>query len=317
MLTRARREAEFSDYVAARRAYLYRFAWLLCGDPHLAEDLVQQALTKLYVSWTRVQAAESPDAYARRVLVNTHLDEVRRPFRRREQPAEDHQLDGPTSDATPYEDLDDLGAALRSLAPRQRAVVVLRHYWGLSVDETADSLGIAPGTVKSQTSDAIARHLDPQGKHYPGKAAHFERSWSSDRTGRTAVSTTVPWAKVAHQATVGTKVTISAHEGPACGPPPEPAWHVPTCRTVVLGGVSVTKVTYTGGPGPTSPDYWRPNAKGAWVKVNVFSMDDGFLLDPTANPHVDPTPLPELDIDEDGIGPLLADPALDVTVVDG
>jgi len=166
-------------------------------------------------------------------------------------------------------------------------------------------------------ADAVARHLDPQGKHYPGKAAHFERSWSSDRTGRTAVSTTVPWAKVAHQATVGTKVTISAHEGPACGPPPEPAWHVPTCRTVVLGGVSVTKVTYTGGPGPTSPDYWRPNAKGAWVKVNVFSMDDGFLLDPTANPHVDPTPLPELDIDEDGIGPLLADPALDVTVVDG
>jgi RNA polymerase sigma-70 factor (sigma-E family) len=164
MRTRARREAEFSDYVGRRRNHLYRTAWLVCGDPHLAEDLVQQALTKLYVSWHRLREEGAVDAYARRILVNAHLDEVRRPFRRREQSAPDDQLERAGTVDLEYEDLDDLGAALRALAPGQRAVVVLRHYWGLSVNETADTLGIAPGTVKSQTSEAIAhlrRALEP------------------------------------------------------------------------------------------------------------------------------------------------------------
>lgn len=158
MRTRAQREAEFSDYVSRRRTHLYRTAWLICGDSHLAEDLVQQTLTKLYVSWHRIREEGAADAYARRILVNTHLDEVRRPFRRRELSTADEQLDRAAPGAVPYEDLEHLGAALRDLAPRQRAVVVLRHYWGLSVNETADTLGIAPGTVKSQTFEAIA-HL--------------------------------------------------------------------------------------------------------------------------------------------------------------
>ncbi|WP_020141682.1 SigE family RNA polymerase sigma factor [Terracoccus sp. 273MFTsu3.1] len=164
MRTRAQREAEFSDYVARRRTHLFRTAWLICGDSHLAEDLVQQTLTKLYVSWHRLREESAVDAYARRILVNTHLDEVRRPFRRSERSAPDDELDRAGRMDLAYEDLDDLGAALRALPPGQRTVVVLRHYWGLSVNETADTLGIAPGTVKSQTFEAIAqlrRTLEP------------------------------------------------------------------------------------------------------------------------------------------------------------
>lgn len=157
--TRSRRdrEAEFSAFVVARRDRLYRTAWLLCGDPHLAEDLVQQALTRLYASWHRVRDEGSVDAYARKILVNIHLDDTRRPFRRRERLAPDWHLEHAAPAGTSLEEADELAAALRSLAPGQRAVVVLRHYWGLSVEETADTLGISPGTVKSQTSDALAR----------------------------------------------------------------------------------------------------------------------------------------------------------------
>jgi RNA polymerase sigma-70 factor (sigma-E family) len=156
---RHERDRGFGEYVAERRGHLYRTAYLLCGDPHRAEDVVQQALAKLYVAWPRVSRLDSVDAYVRRIVVNAHLDEVRRPWRR-ERPVDAGAwsvLDRPVEEAVPAEDSDALWTALRGLAPGQRRVVVLRHYWGLSVDETAADLGISPGTVKSQTSDALAR----------------------------------------------------------------------------------------------------------------------------------------------------------------
>jgi RNA polymerase sigma-70 factor (sigma-E family) len=159
MTTKARREAGFGEYVAERRAHLYRTAYLLCGDPHRAEDIVQQALTKLYAAWPRASRLDSVDAYARRVVVNAHIDETRRPWRR-ERPVDattQAGLDRPVEPGLAPEDSDALWTALRGLAPGQRRAVVLRHYWGLSVDETAADLGISPGTVKSQTSDALAR----------------------------------------------------------------------------------------------------------------------------------------------------------------
>ena len=151
----ARRDQGFGEYVAERRGHLYRTAYLLCGDAHRAEDIVQLALTKLYAAWPRASRLDSVDAYARRIVVNAHIDETRRPWRR-ERPV-GHGLDRPAETAVTPEDSDALWAALRGLAPGQRRVVVLRHYWGLSVDETAADLGISPGTVKSQTSDALAR----------------------------------------------------------------------------------------------------------------------------------------------------------------
>ncbi|WP_139981583.1 SigE family RNA polymerase sigma factor [Nocardioides litoris] len=153
---REEREQAFTTYVAERRPHLHRTAYLLCGgDGHRAEDVVQQALAKLYAAWPRVARAGSIDAYARRVLVNAHLDEVRRPWRR-ERPVADG-LDRAAPAGPTVEETDALWTALAALAPGQRRVVVLRHYLGLSVEETAADLGVSPGTVKSQTADALAR----------------------------------------------------------------------------------------------------------------------------------------------------------------
>ena len=94
--------------------------------------------------------------------MNSHLDEVRRPWRRERptDPADGGRLDRAVPGGFSHEDSDALWTALRGLAPGQRRVVVLRHFWGLSVDETAADLGISAGTVKSQTSDALARLRD-------------------------------------------------------------------------------------------------------------------------------------------------------------
>jgi RNA polymerase sigma factor (sigma-70 family) len=90
------------------------------------------------------------------VIINSHLDERRRPWRR-ESPTEEERLDRPAPAGVTPEDSDALWSALRRLGPKQRRVVVLRHYWGLSVEETAADLGVSPGTVKSQTSAALAK----------------------------------------------------------------------------------------------------------------------------------------------------------------
>jgi RNA polymerase sigma-70 factor (sigma-E family) len=150
------RDDGFTAYVAGRRAHLFRAAYLLCGDPHRAEDIVQTALAKLYVAWPRASRADSVDAYVRRVIINSHLDETRRPWRR-ESPTEEDRLDRAAPSGVTPEDADALWTALRQLGPKQRRVVVLRHYWGLSVEETAADLGVSPGTVKSQTSAALER----------------------------------------------------------------------------------------------------------------------------------------------------------------
>ena len=150
------RDDGFTAYVVGRRAHLFRAAYLLCGDPHRAEDIVQNALAKLYVAWPRASRADSVDAYVRRVIINSHLDEKRRPWRR-EAPTSDDRLDRPARAGVTPEDSDALWTALRALGPKQRRVVVLRHYWGLSVEETAADLGVSPGTVKSQTSAALEK----------------------------------------------------------------------------------------------------------------------------------------------------------------
>lgn len=144
----------FTTYVAQRRLQLFRTACLLCGDPHQAEDIVQDALARLYVAWPRASRADNVDGYVRRIIINSHLNQVRRPWRR-----EHVALDvgeRPTSVRMPTEDLQVMWAAIRSLPLGQRKVVVLRHYLGLSVEETAADLGVSAGTVKSQTSDALA-----------------------------------------------------------------------------------------------------------------------------------------------------------------
>ena len=149
------RDREFGEYFDARAAVLRRTAYLLCGDWHRAEDLVQSALVKLYLAWPRLRSDGAIDAYARKILVRTAIDDSRRRFRSSETPVGSppeialEQLAG-------AEDALDVRRALAALPPRQRATVVLRYWEDLPVDETANLLGCSEGTVKSQAAKGLA-----------------------------------------------------------------------------------------------------------------------------------------------------------------
>lgn len=143
-------EDDFRELYVARAAALRRTAFLLCGDWHQAEDLVQVSFAKLYAAWRRV---DRPEPYLRQVLVRSWIDETRRPHRR-ERPSADLP-DGPTSPGSSFEDRQLLKAALLRVPPRQRACLVLRFFDDLSVADTARALGINENTVKSQTSRGL------------------------------------------------------------------------------------------------------------------------------------------------------------------
>lgn len=156
---------EFRDFVMSRRARLLQSAWLLTGDWHLAEDLVQTALLRTLPHWRRI-AAENPDAYVRRALYTVHASWWRRRWRR-ELPTETPPEVPTTHDVYAEVDLRRVVvAALRRLTPRQRAVLVLRFFEDLSERETALALGCSVGTVKSQTAKALAA-LRAQGLALP------------------------------------------------------------------------------------------------------------------------------------------------------
>jgi RNA polymerase sigma-70 factor (sigma-E family) len=151
------REVDFRSFVTARRAALVRTATVLAaGDPHQAEDLVQTALTRLYVAWHRVDRDRGPEHYARRILVNALVDEQRRPWRRRETSRAELPDTVVAHDGT-AEDGDAVRRALAELAPRMRAAVVLRHWLGYDVAECAQLLDCSEGTVKSQTARGLDR----------------------------------------------------------------------------------------------------------------------------------------------------------------
>jgi RNA polymerase sigma-70 factor (sigma-E family) len=147
-------EAAYREYVTARMEVMRRTAYLLCRDWHTADDLVSVSISKLYRHWPRVGALPGLDAYMRKVLLRTWLDEKRRPWRREhvteELPELASAMDHAVVDRAQLVDL------LDGLPPRRRAAVVLRLYCDLSVEETAEILGCSAGTVKSQT----ARGLD-------------------------------------------------------------------------------------------------------------------------------------------------------------
>jgi RNA polymerase sigma-70 factor (sigma-E family) len=150
------RDAEYLEYVTAHRGRMLRTARLLAaGDTHWAEDLVQVALTKLYVHWTKVRREDGAARYADRILVNSFLDERRRMWRRREATTEQMYDAEPPPSQDPAERLTVL-AALGKLPRRQDAVVVLRYFRDFDVHTTAELMGCSEGTVKSQTSRALS-----------------------------------------------------------------------------------------------------------------------------------------------------------------
>jgi RNA polymerase sigma-70 factor (sigma-E family) len=152
---RAARDAEFESWLIAREPALQRTAHLLTGDVHTGQDLVQVTLAKLYLAWDRIRDRGSVDAYARKILVNEHRTAWRRPVRRREQVTESVP-DRPAPDQSYDGQREAVWSFVASLPPRQRAVIVLRFYEQLTEPEIADLLGISLGTVKSQSSRALA-----------------------------------------------------------------------------------------------------------------------------------------------------------------
>jgi len=151
-----RRDADFSAYLAARQPSLLRTAYLLTGNRHDAEDLVQTAFAKLYLSWDKVRDRGSVDGYVRRILVNEHSSLWRRAWKRRETSQDHTTFDAPVHDAHDDGQGTALWDVVQTLPRKARAVLVLRYYEELSEAETAEVLGISVGTVKSQTSRALA-----------------------------------------------------------------------------------------------------------------------------------------------------------------
>jgi len=142
-------EQAYVDFVDASRPTLHAYAWLLTAEAHGAEDLLQETFVRMYVQWRRVSSGQ-PLAYARRVMSNLHTDRWRKGRRERltdEVPETAYRQDPVTTD---------LVRALQQLSPRERECVVLRHYLDLSEKDTAATLGVSVGAVKSYTSKGLA-----------------------------------------------------------------------------------------------------------------------------------------------------------------
>jgi RNA polymerase sigma-70 factor (sigma-E family) len=150
------RDREFTEFVLVQRAALVRVAALLVsGDVARAEDVVQTALTKLYLAWPRVRS-DTAGAYARRCVVNAAMDDHRSLFSRRERVSE--ELPDVAVAADPQrDDATTLVALLAALPDGMRAAVVLRYVEGLSIAETADAMGCSEGNVKSQSARGLER----------------------------------------------------------------------------------------------------------------------------------------------------------------
>jgi len=143
------RDSDFDEWVLHNRIRLHKTAFLLCGDWYLADDLVQEALIKCFPKWKRITNNGDPTPYLRTTLVRLCVDHSRRPSRREvaDSPVEDRY---PSVGGVPGSD--HLLTALQSIPPGQRAVLVLRYWDGLTIDQTAKSLRTSTGNVKSQSS---------------------------------------------------------------------------------------------------------------------------------------------------------------------
>lgn len=164
------RDTEFGEYVAARWTRLVRAAVLLGCSPHEAEDVTQTALTRCLVKWSQVQRADDRDAYVYRVLVNTFTDSRRRRWNA-ERPTEELPELTSADDRSETDDVHDrhtLDRALANLGADQRAVVVLRYYLHQTEAQMAETLHVAPGTVKSRLARALAAMaIDPALADHP------------------------------------------------------------------------------------------------------------------------------------------------------
>jgi RNA polymerase sigma-70 factor (sigma-E family) len=156
-------EVGFVEFAAARSGALFRTAWLLCGDWHLAEDLVQDTLGRLYPRWSKVAKTDHPAAYANQVLVRLFLSQRRR-MSSREQPTAGGEGIDRSIDAVDVSLRVTLLDALAQLDRKDRAVMVLRYWEDLDAPTTAALVGMTPAAVRTRSSRALARLRDVLGE---------------------------------------------------------------------------------------------------------------------------------------------------------
>ncbi len=155
--SKAQEKAEFAEFVAARSAALHRAAYLMVGEPSLAQDLVQEALSKTYAAWPRLRDKGNAEAYARKAITTTAIS-----WFRRKGWSHERSTDAPPDRATPGHDDQVTQSAwlwecLQGLPARQRAAIVLRYYEDLTEAQTAETMGCAVGTVKSQVAAGLTK----------------------------------------------------------------------------------------------------------------------------------------------------------------
>lgn len=152
----ASQRADFVEFATARSRALQRAAYLMVGDPGLAQDLVQEALTKTYLAWPRLRDAGNAEAYTRKAITSTAISWFRRKAWT-ERPAAELPESGRPSHETTVAESSWLWAAMLELPVRQRAAIVLRYYEDLTEAQTAEAMGCAVGTVKSQVSAGLTK----------------------------------------------------------------------------------------------------------------------------------------------------------------
>ena len=152
-----RDRAGFSEFVVARSPALHRAAYLMVGDVSLAQDLVQEALTKTYVAWPRLRDPSRAESYTRKAITTTAIGWFRKKSWYGERVSDSLPDRGTGGHEDQVTQTDWLWAALAELPVRQRAAVVLRYYEDLTEAQTAEAMGCAVGTVKSQVSAALVK----------------------------------------------------------------------------------------------------------------------------------------------------------------
>lgn len=184
----------FEDFVAERLVRLLRFTGALTGDPHQAEDLVQEVLVRVFRDWARIGALDIPEAYVRRMLVNEHLSWRRRWSRFRPQSNVEPDWTDPDH-AVAITDRDDVRQRLARLPRTHRVALTLRYYAGLSDTEIASIMGCRPGTVRGYASRALSTlriddpdtspgHTSPRPVRPEARVGHAEQA-AAARTVRT------------------------------------------------------------------------------------------------------------------------------------
>jgi RNA polymerase sigma-70 factor (sigma-E family) len=151
----------FEEFVAVRLAALVRYATVVTWDPHLAEDVVQDVLVRAQARWSRIGSLEEPERYVRRMVVNEFLSWRRRRSARLLHPGETLDLPPQADPTGGYDDRDAMVRLIGTLPPRQRAVIALRFYEDLSVEQIADVLGCRASTVRTHLTRAMEALRSP------------------------------------------------------------------------------------------------------------------------------------------------------------